>query len=136
MLRLIVMMLVLATAVSSLAAEPAYWSKIAGTIAVELSRAEAQARAGKPDEAKQTITAAYFDLFENTKMEAALRKEIGAKHAALREKGFADLRKLVGKGAPAADIAAIAEPLRTGLADDGKALDKAGIPPDVFAVNQ
>lgn len=134
MTRLAVLTLLL-----SLAAAPAhaagYWSDLAARIAAEVSKAEAHALAGRADEAKKAVTIAYFGLFESEKMEAALRKEIGARHAAQREKLFGDLRKLATRGTPD-EIRAAAADLRAGLADDAAALDRAKVPADVFAVNQ
>jgi len=117
------------------AAETGHWSRMAAAISGEIAKAEALALAGKPDEAKKTVTQAYFGLFESEKMEAALRKDIGSKHAFGREKQFGDLRKLVAKGPPD-EIRQLSAALRSGLAEDGKALDTAGVSPDVFAVNQ
>ena len=122
-----------------LAAAPAHagdhWSKVSAAIAEQIAKAEALALDGKAEEAKKTVTEAYFGLFETEKMEAALRKEIGSKQAFAREKQFGDLRKLVTKGSPA-EIKELAAALRAGLAEDGKALDAANVSPDVFAVNQ
>ncbi|MEW5726501.1 MAG: hypothetical protein AB1918_01610 [Pseudomonadota bacterium] len=123
----------------ALAALPAhaagYWSELAARISAEVAKAEEHALAGRVDDAKKAVTAAYFGLFESEKMEAAIRTEIGAKHAAQREKLFGDLRKLAARGTPEEIRAATAQ-LRAGLAEDAAALDKAGIPADVFAVNQ
>jgi len=112
-----------------------HWSTLAASISAEIAKAEALAVGGNADEAKKVVTQAYFGLFESEKMEAALRKEIGAKPAYEREKQFGDLRKLVTRGTPD-EIKALAAALRAGLAADGKALDAAGISPDVFTVNQ
>ncbi|ALJ39440.1 MULTISPECIES: hypothetical protein [Azospirillum] len=122
-----------------LAAVPAHagdhWSQLASAISAEIARAEALARDGKPDEARKTVTEAYFGLFESEKMEAALRKEVGSKHAFDREKQFGDLRKLIAKGT-LGGIRDLAAALQSGLAEDGKALDAANVPAHVFAVNQ
>ena len=112
-----------------------HWSGIADAISGQIAKAEALALDGKADEAKTAVTEAYFGLFETGKMEAALRKEVGSKHAYAREKQFGDLRKLVTRGSPA-EIRELAAALRAGLAEDGKALDAANVSPDVFAVNQ
>ncbi|CAA7614986.1 High-affinity iron transporter component 1 [Magnetospirillum sp. LM-5] len=130
------LLMAIVVAVPSLAAETNHWRKIATDIDQALARAEAMTQAGKPEDAKQAVTAAYFDLFENSKMEAAIRKEIGAKAAILREKGFADLRKAITRAAPEPERAAIILALRSGLMDDAARLDAQGVPPDVFAVNQ
>lgn len=117
------------------AADPSHWSRVAADIAADIAKAEALALAGQADEAKKALTLAYFGGFETSKMEAALRKEIGARHAFVREKQIGDLRKLVGKGS-ADEVRQLSAALRAGLAEDGKALDAAKIDPDVFAVNQ
>lgn len=116
-------------------AQQAYWGTVADRIAAEIAKAEGLALAGSQDEAKKAVTHAYFGHFETSKMEAALRKEIGSKHAYFREKQFGDLRKLFGKATPD-EVKALSAALRAGLTEDGKVLDKAGISPDVFAVNQ
>lgn len=119
----------------ALAADKAHWSKLAQAISTEVTKAEKLALDGKPDEAKKAVTQAYFGLFESEKMEAALRKEAGSKPAYEREKQFGDLRKLINAGQPA-DIKQMATALRDGLAADGALLDKAGIAPEVFKVNE
>ncbi|HSV28928.1 MAG TPA: hypothetical protein VLL76_05200, partial [Candidatus Omnitrophota bacterium] len=122
MKRLLALALLLPLAGAARAAESAHWAKVAADIGAVIAQAEAQAVAGNPDEAKKTVTQAYFGVFESSKMEAAIRKEIGAKPAYEREKLFADLRKAITKG-DSAVIRQIAAALRTGLAEDGKALD-------------
>lgn len=133
--RLIVIAALLSFSTSLAAADNDYWSRMAVTISAEIAKAEALALDGKPAEAKKAVVHAYFGLFESEKMEAGLRKQLGAKHAFAREKQFGDLRKLVAKGNPD-EIRALSAALRAGLADDGAALDKAGVPPEVYAVNQ
>jgi fumarate hydratase class II/high-affinity iron transporter len=134
-LRLVVV-IAFAFAAPAIAAEDGYWSKLAARIAAEITKAEALALAGKADEAKKAVTQIYFGLFESEKMEAALRKEVGSKHAFEREKQFGEMRKLAGKGAPAEEIRRLSAALRAGLAEDGRTLDAAKVSPDVFAVNQ
>lgn len=136
MTRVLAMLAVLlAVASPAQAAEQAHWSRVATAIAADIARAEALALAGAGDDAKKAVTTAYFGGFETSKMEAALRKEIGSKHAFAREKQFGDLRKLVAKGSPD-EIRQLAGALRDGLAEDAKALDAAKVSPDVYAVNQ
>ena len=137
MTRLLAMLaFLLAVAGPIHAADPTHWSRLAASIAAEIARAEGLALAGNIDAAKKTITNTYFDLFETGKLEAALRKEIGVKHARDREKQFGDLRKLVVKGDTPDEVRRLAAALRAGLLEDGKALDAAKVSPDVFAVNQ
>lgn len=133
--RLFVIAVLLSLSAPLAAAEKDYWSRMAGVISIEITKAEALALGSRPDEAKAAVVKAYFGLFESEKMEAALRKQLGAKHAIAREKQFGDLRKLVAKGTPD-EIRTLSAALRAGLAEDGIALDKAGMPPEVYAVNQ
>jgi hypothetical protein len=135
LLRFIVAAMLALSAQTAFAADQSHWTGIARTIAAEIAKAETLALSGKTAEAKKLVTQAYFGLFESEKMEAAMRKELGSKSAYEREKQFGDLRKLIGAGA-AADIQGLSAALRTGLAEDGAALDRAGIPPEVFQVNQ
>lgn len=112
-----------------------HWTRLADGIVADIARVEQLALAGQADEAKKALTQAYFGQFESGKMEAALRKEVGSKHAFEREKLFGDLRKAINKGAPD-EVKALAGALKSGLKADGQALDKAGVSPDVFQVNQ
>lgn len=134
-LRLLALAALLSLAMPLAANAQDHWSRMATAISAEIARAEALALDGRADEARKVVTQAYFGLFESEKMEAAMRKEIGTRQAYDREKQFGDLRKLVVKGSPD-EIRGLSTALRAGLAEDGKALDKAGVPPEVFAVNQ
>lgn len=134
-LRLAFFAVLLALALPGAAAEPDHWARIASAVAAEIAKAEAMAVEGHAEEAKKALTRAYFGLFEDEKMEAALRKTFGFKHAYRREQEFGNLRKLIGKNEPV-EIRRLSLALRNALADDGRALDKAGVSPDVFEVNQ
>lgn len=134
MLRLFAFLFVALTA-GTVAAQQTYWAAMADQIGIELATAERLAQSGQPEAAKKAVGQAYFGLFETEKMEAALRKEIGSKHAFEREKQFGDLRKLLSTGT-LNEVKAMAAALRAGLAEDAKLLDKAGVSPEVFKVNQ
>ncbi|MDC9720554.1 MAG: hypothetical protein PSN46_07505 [Gammaproteobacteria bacterium] len=86
--------------------------------------------------AQNSIIKGYFGVFEGKKMEAAMRMEIGAKHTYGVERMFGQLRKLTKKEDSAAEIARMITAMTQVLVDDASILDKAGIPPEVFRVNQ
>ena len=116
------------------AAEP-YWQKVAASVSATLAEAEAASRRGEVDLAKRGINQAYFGRFEDTKLEAAIRKEVSAKRATQIERMFADMRKAVTAGDQPAVGKAAAE-IRDALAADAKALDAAKVAPEVFKVNE
>jgi hypothetical protein len=133
--RILMILLILSAAVPSLAAEAGHWQTIAVEIGKQLQLVRSLAEQSKPQDAKRAITSAYFDGFENSKLEAAIRKEIGAKPAAERERRFSDLRKAVNAG-DLKRVAGICQTLADEIAADAKQLDLAKVPPEVFAVNQ
>lgn len=120
---------------SSAAAAESYWRSVAGDIAASVAVVVERARAGDAKTARQALTEAYFGHYEDRKMEAAVRKEIGGQRARDVEALFADMRKAVQRGDTAA-VESIATQLNAALAADGKALDEAGVPAEVFAVNK
>jgi len=120
----------------SASADKAYWSGVSGEIAFVLSDAEKIYAEGNAKRAKKAVQHAYFGIFESSKMEAAMRKTISAKHTYLVERKFGHMRKAIKKGVSAAELHAIAEDLRNDLARDAKLLDEAGVSKEVFAVNQ
>ena len=115
--------LVCLTLVSAQAGQ-GHWSGVAEEVAAEVDRAEALARDGKPDDAKEAAINAYFGVFEEKKMEIAERQSLGASHVAEVEALFNDLRKASGK---TRDVKSIADALRKALRADGKAMDQAKV---------
>jgi hypothetical protein len=104
-----------------------YWGGIAEEVCAAIDQAEALARAGKPDEAKEAVITAYFALFEDKKMEIAERQSLGEQHIVGVEDQFNALRKAAGRQT---DLHALAEPLRQALRVDAKALDTAKVAAD------
>ncbi len=113
-----------------------YWSGIGKNIAGHIDTAQALYDSGDAKAAKRAVIQAYFGEFEDKKMEAAMRMELGAKHTYQVERLFGDLRKAITKGADQATIATVATAIRNAIERDAIALDAAGIPPEVFRVNQ
>ena len=113
-----------------------YWTDLSGKIAFVLTDAEKIYAEGNAKRAKKAVQHAYFGIFESSKMEAAMRKTIGAKHTYLVEKKFGEMRKAIKREVSTEELHTIAEDLRKDLARDAAVLDKAGVSKDVFAVNQ
>jgi hypothetical protein len=116
------------------ATESASWSHVAGEIVDHINNAESLYREGKPTEAGQAVTQAYFGVFEDKKMEAAMRIELGAKHTYQVEKQFGALRKAIRREADAKTIQQLAQGIRKSVVNDARALDQANIPMEVFEV--
>lgn len=124
-----------------LAASPAaladggHWQTKAEDVGKAVTAAEAVFAKGDLDAAKRAVTEAYFGHFEDTKLEGAIRKHIGAKRAADVERMFATMRKAMTAG-DAAQVKAVAQGLRDAMTTDAKILDDAKVSPDVYEVNQ
>ena len=99
-----------------------------------INNAELLYREGKPTEAGQAVTQAYFGVFEDKKMEAAMRIELGAKHTYQVEKQFGALRKAIRREADAKTIQQLAQGIRESVVNDARTLDQANIPMEVFEV--
>ncbi len=112
------------------------WSPIAEQIVGFIDDAEKHYQADDLKKAKQSIIRAYFGVFEDRKMEAAMRQELGSKHTYQVERLFGNLRKAMTKGASREETAVIAQSIREAMRRDAKKLDQAGIPLEVFRVNQ
>lgn len=124
----------------ALAALPAlaangHWQTQADGVIKAMDAAEAAFAKGDVDGAKRTVTEAYFQIFEDSKLEAAIRKYVGAKRAAEIEKSFATLRKAMGAN-DAAQVKAVAQSLREAVAAEAAKLDESKVAPGVFEVNQ
>ena len=119
---------------SVFAAETASWTRIAGEIVAHIDNAESLYQEGKPTEAGQAVTQAYFGVFEDRKMEAAMRIELGARHTYQVEKQFGALRKAIRQEADRETIQQLAQAIRESVVNDARALDQANIPLEVFVV--
>lgn len=118
-------------------ADPAtHWPEVAERINVQIDRAEQAYASGDTKTARSAVISAYFGEFEDSKMEAALRIEIGAKPTWRLEQQFGQLRKAIKNGVSQEKIAAITTAIRNSMRKSAARLDKAGIPPEVFEVNQ
>ncbi len=113
-------------------AEGFRWSGVAEETIGRLETAVAAYRAGKGDDAREAVIAAYFGSFEDRKFEAALRKEIGQQHVTEVEGRFNAVRKgVIGHGA-ADEIAATVAELAKILREDAKVLEARGVPEAVY----
>ena len=112
------------------------WSGVAEEVVRHIDMAEQSYLAGDVKQAKRSVVSAYFGVFEERKMEAAMRMELGARHTYQVERQFGDLRKTIQKGLDGAEVSAIADSIRLAMRRDAALLDQAGIPLEVFRVNQ
>jgi len=113
-----------------------YWSDIANNIIRHVNDAQSFYANGDSKAAKRAIIQAYFGEFEDKKMEAAMRMELGAKHTYQVERLFSGMRKAINKGAEKISVTEAAIVIRKVITRDARLLDKAGIAPEVFKVNQ
>jgi len=118
------------------AAGPSTWSQVAEEIAAQLGLAETLYQEGKPTEAGHAVIQAYFGIFEERKMEAAMRSELGATHTYQVEQQFGALRKAIRTRADRQTVQELAQGIREAVASDARALDRAKIPMEVFEVDQ
>lgn len=125
----------LLTAPMTAQAAGGHWQTKAEDVGKAVTAAETTFLKGDVDGAKRAVTEAYFGHFEETKLEGAMRKHIGAKRAAEVEKMFATLRKAMAAN-DAAQVKAVAQGLRDAMNTDAKILDDAKVSPDVYEVNQ
>jgi hypothetical protein len=117
---------------NALVAETFTWAQVAEEVVAHIDRAEALYEQGKPTEAGQAVTQAYFGVFEDRKMEAAMRIELGAQHTYQVEQQFGALRKAIRGQADRKRVQQLAQGIRTSVARDARALDQAKIPMQVF----
>lgn len=117
------------------AAASSHWRAQADSVIRAMDAAEAAFAKGDVDGAKRTVTETYFQIFEDTKLEAAIRKYVGAKRAAEMEKLFPTLRKAM-TAQDAAQVKAVAQALREAVTIEAAKLDEANVAPGVFEVNQ
>ena len=117
-------------------ADSDHWQRIAGQINTTIAQALSAYQQGDRNTARGAVVKAYFSEFEDSKMEAAMRMELGAKAAWEVEQMFGGLRKAIKQQREQTELAALAADLRSALNNSAKALDKAGISATVFEVKQ
>lgn len=129
-------LLVLALAVG-LAAWPAVgpgvppsWLDIAGEVATALERAAAAGAGGQPARALELVSEAYFDVFEERGMEAAIRRYVSVRRARQIERMFGGLRRAISSGADAAEVGRQVATLREALATEARELQRQGVTQD------
>lgn len=72
-----------------------HWSGVAQRIVGHLDQAQQSYRKGDAKAARHAVISAYFGAFEDSKMEAAMRMQLGAKYTWKVEKRFGALRKAI-----------------------------------------
>ena len=119
---------------SAAAAETFAWSQVAEEIVAQINMAESFYQEDKPKEAGHAVTKAYFGIFEDRKMEAAMRIELGARHAYEVEQQFGALRKAIRRQADKQTVQGLSQEIRVSVERDARALDQANIPMEVFEI--
>ncbi|MDH3231571.1 MAG: hypothetical protein OEN55_17415 [Alphaproteobacteria bacterium] len=107
------------------------WTAVAEDTIAALNEASLRHAEGDITECKRAIVQAYFGVFEERKMEAALRKMLGESHAFMVERQFSTLRRTAATATPAEfgrTVATLAEQLRA----DAQQLDTLGVPEEVY----
>jgi len=107
--------------------ETAYWANVADAIQTQVNESIALSQAGETKLALRKMGQAYFQQFEGSKMETALRIQISPKHMLKVEKLFGDLRKSIKAEADTAVLKQHANAIIEAVIRDAKVLDQAGI---------
>ena len=109
------------------AASEAHWAGVAGTIIKTLDEAEAKAAKGQAEEAREAIEGAYFDIFEESRMEVVERLHLGMERVTAVEDLFHQAQDATN------DPKALFKPLaalRKALKSDAAKLDHDHVQPD------
>jgi hypothetical protein len=109
-----------------------YWLNVANTIQEQVNESLALAKKGETKLAMRKMGQAYFQQFEGSKMETALRVQISPKHMLKVEKLFGDFRKSIKAEAEGAVLKQQANAIIEAVHRDANALDKAGIQADLL----
>ncbi len=112
-------------------AEEFSWAAVAEATIAALNEASQHHAEGEIAQSKRAITRAYFGVFEEQKMEAALRKMLGESHTFMVERQFSTLRRNVATATPedfSRTVATLSEQLRA----DAQELDALGVPQEVY----
>lgn len=112
-------------------AETFSWTAVAEETIAALNEASLRHAEGDIAQSKRAITRAYFGVFEEQKMEAALRKMLGESHTFIVERQFSTLRRNVATATPvefSRTVTKLAEQLRA----DAQQLDALGVPREVY----
>jgi hypothetical protein len=117
------------------AAESSHWSQVAREIVARIAAAESLYQDGKPTEAGHAVIEAYFGIFEDRKMEAAMRTQLGATHTYQVEQQFGALRTAIRQQADKQRVQELARKIRDSVLRDARTLDQARVPMQVFEVN-
>lgn len=133
-LRTAFVLLMIAAGAPAGAAE-GHWMAQAMGVSQAVDRAEASFAKGDVDGGKRSLTEAYFQNFEDSKLEAAIRRHVSAKRATEIERQFAAMRKAMSAN-DAAAVKAAGQAIRDAVTSEAKDLDAAKVAPGVFEVNQ
>lgn len=102
------------------------WSDVVGEIENILNAGAGAYAEGRIDDAKASISDAYFNVFEGKGMETAVSVHISATRAHELETMFGDIRKAINAKAPVQDVKKQMDVLIKALIDDSKRLPETG----------
>lgn len=137
--RLVSVFAILALSTSLLIAMPRAtaaafsWTGVAEETIAALDEAAQHHAAGDITQCKRAITRAYFGVFEERKMEAAVRKMMGESHIFMVERQFSALRRTAATANPT-EFGDIVASLSAQLRADAQQLDALGVPQEVYDV--
>jgi len=110
-------------------AKEGHWSTVAAEVVAGIDKGEKLAKDGHSDKAKDAVVNAYFDVFEELKMEKAVRLHISLTRTTEIEQLFEDLEEAAGTPG-SAKVHPLAEELRRILRHDAGQLDRDKIAAD------
>lgn len=103
------------------------WMTVSNEIRMTLDKVLLYYESNQPDKAKSYIIDAYFGVFEEKKMEHAIRKNISSKRAFEIESMFGNIRKAINKKAHLSDVESKIKALSNALEKEAKILDDIDI---------
>jgi hypothetical protein len=122
--------------ISANAEEKSYWQTLVVSLNNQLDKAANFYQGAHPQKARRAVIQAYFVIFEGKKLESAMRMELGAQYTYKVEKTFSELRSAIKNKVDTASFAQQVNALKIRLVADAVKLDKAGITPSVFNVQE
>lgn len=133
-MRILTLLLLLTLPAQALFADS--WPEMAEEIVVHIERSTELYQEGNHKSAAQEVVKAYFGVFEDKKMEAAIRITLGSKHAWLVERLFGKLRKAIKGDTGLGAVQEAAREIILAVRRDALVLVKKNIPLEVYQPNQ
>lgn len=103
------------------------WLTVATEIRINLEKVLSSYEDDQPDKAKSYIVDAYFGVFEEKKMEHAIKENISTERAHEVESMFGDIRKAISRKAHLSEIESKIKELTDALDKEAEKLDDMGV---------